>query len=345
MPRSLRALAIGLAALFGATGLAVGVAAVLPSDDVLFLPTPAEPVGPLVRLQGMSVNNVTTGAGILFVAVAERPASRLEALLGSRLHAGAEVVPAAELIPPGSSREEQDVVDRTDMSDSQQTAAIVAERAAGRTVTVDHVGARVDDTAMPDGSSPARAAGVRAGNVIIQVDRHAVRSVGELRAALALRHPGDRIAVRFRATSGVHDTTIVARAAPGDAHRALLGIGASDASHVTLPVTVRYVLGDVVGPSAGLAFTLEIYRSLAQPDLTRGHRVAVTGTISLDGSVGPIGGVSQKAIGAAEAGADVFLVPMANVAEARAAAPEGLRVIGVRSFTEALAVLRGLTTK
>jgi PDZ domain-containing protein len=340
-----RLAALTLAAIVGIGGVAAAVGAILPSDSVLFLPTPALPVGPLLRVAGTPVDRVTTGPGILYVAVAERPASRLEALLGDHLHAGADVVAAADLVAPGSSPEEQDVVDRTDMSDSQQVAAIVAERAAGRKVTITAIGARVNDTAMPDGTSPARTAGIRAGNVITAIDGTPITALADLRAALARHRPGDRIAVTYRSTAGVLDTTVVARAAPGEPNRALLGIGATNATRVTLPVPVRYLLGDVVGPSAGLAFALEIYRDLAAPGLTRGHRVAVTGTIAPDGSVGPIGGVRQKALGAAEAGADVFLVPAANLAEARAAAPAGLRVIAVTTFDGALATLHALAAK
>ena len=75
------------------------------------------------------------------------------------------------------------------------------------------------------------------------------------------------------------------------------------------------------GPSAGLAFTLEVYDALTGHRLAKGRKIAVTGTIDLDGNVGPIGGVRQKVIGAARQGADVVLVPVAN-ARRRAQRPQ-----------------------
>ena len=63
------------------------------------------------------------------------------------------------------------------------------------------------------------------------------------------------------------------------------------------------------GPSAGLAFALEIYDSLSGRHLLRGHKIAVTGELDLAGGVHEIGGVNQKTIGAINAGADTFLVP------------------------------------
>ncbi|MCK9906873.1 hypothetical protein MXD63_43635, partial [Frankia sp. Cpl3] len=64
------------------------------------------------------------------------------------------------------------------------------------------------------------------------------------------------------------------------------------------------------GPSAGLMFTLEIYDQLnTELDVTRGYRVAGTGTISADGTVGRIGGINHKIVAADKAGAEIFFAP------------------------------------
>ena len=76
-----------------------------------------------------------------------------------------------------------------------------------------------------------------------------------------------------------------------------------------LPFDVELDSGAVIGPSAGLAWTLGVIDRLTPGDLTGGRRVAVTGTISPDGSVGPIGGIAQKAAGAVGEHATVFLYP------------------------------------
>ena len=65
----------------------------------------------------------------------------------------------------------------------------------------------------------------------------------------------------------------------------------------------------------------------------------MTGTIDLEGNVGPIGGVRQKVLGAARTNADLVLVPVANAADGRAAAKGRVEVIGVSSFREALRAL------
>lgn len=63
------------------------------------------------------------------------------------------------------------------------------------------------------------------------------------------------------------------------------------------------------GPSGGLITTLEIYNQLTKKDLTNGLKIAGTGTIEEDGTIGEIGGVQYKLLGAEKAKADIFLVP------------------------------------
>jgi nucleotide-binding universal stress UspA family protein len=95
------------------------------------------------------------------------------------------------------------------------------------------------------------------------------------------------------------------------------------------------------GPSAGLAFALEIVERMT-PGALAGHRViAVTGALGDTGDVGVVGGVRYKAVAALRAGADVLLVPWANYEQAVAAAPT-LHVIGVATFDDALRALRDL---
>jgi len=70
------------------------------------------------------------------------------------------------------------------------------------------------------------------------------------------------------------------------------------------------------GPSGGLITTLEIYNQLTKKDLTKGLKIAGTGTIEEDGTIGEIGGVEQKLLGASQDNTDVFLVPEGNYKDA-----------------------------
>jgi PDZ domain-containing protein len=69
--------------------------------------------------------------------------------------------------------------------------------------------------------------------------------------------------------------------------------------------------------------------------------VAVTGTIALDGLVGNVGGVAQKAAAAQARGAKLFIVPEASLDVARATAGS-MQVVGVSSLDSALEALSDL---
>src|SRR5208282_5475548 len=99
-----------------------------------------------------------------------------------------------------------------------------------------------------------------------------------------------------------------------------------------LPVKVDLSSEGIVGPSAGLAFTLGLIQELDAADLTGGRKVAATGTMSIDGSVGDVGGVAQKTIAVGGAGASVFFVPDQEYAVAKAKAGPNLKVYAVSSI-------------
>ncbi len=105
------------------------------------------------------------------------------------------------------------------------------------------------------------------------------------------------------------------------------------------PISVDIETGNVGGPSAGLMMALNVYNSLTQEDLTNGTKVAGTGTIEIDGSVGPVGGVKQKVIAAKKAGSSLILVPTANFDDAKSYIDEDTAIVAVDTFTQALDVI------
>jgi len=109
-----------------------------------------------------------------------------------------------------------------------------------------------------------------------------------------------------------------------------------------LPVKVDLSSEGIVGPSAGLAFTLGLMQELDPANLTGGLKVAATGTMSIDGTVGDVGGVAQKTIAVRGAGASVFLVPPQEYAVAKAHAGPHLKVYAVSTINQAIHVLVSL---
>ena len=105
------------------------------------------------------------------------------------------------------------------------------------------------------------------------------------------------------------------------------------------PFEIDIKTGNVGGPSAGLMMALNVYNNLIPEDITNSMIVAGTGTIEIDGSVGPVGGIKQKIIAAKRAGAELILVPDANFEEASQFETDKTAIVAVDSFDEALSVI------
>lgn len=100
------------------------------------------------------------------------------------------------------------------------------------------------------------------------------------------------------------------------------------------------------GPSAGLITTLSIYDKLTKGDLTKGLKIAGTGTIEVDGAIGEIGGVKYKLAGAVKNKADVFLVPNGDNYEECVKLKKNnkykIKIIGVSTIEDAIEKLEKL---
>lgn len=323
-----RLLTLGLALL--ATALAL---IVLPSGQYIFLPDRAHPVAPLVTVPG---GHAPTRGSVYFVDVVVRKATLLERLLGG-LHQGADLYPASAVNPPGVNDRSRQRIDLQDMHRSEQIAAAVALKAAGRKVVLRSTGALVD--AVEPGLPAADK--LEPDDVITAIDGTHVTSSSAVNTLMRRHRVGD--VVRFTVRRGTQTLVLpVGTVAPSSGpRRPIVGVLLEDAVDVRLPIPVRIDAGGIGGPSAGLAFALDVLAEL-KAGVLHGHKVAATGEIFPDGSVGPIGGVRQKTIGAREAGVDVFLVPAGENAQEAKKDADGLRVVPVKNFPQALHALATL---
>jgi len=324
-PRVLVACVLVIGATFAALWL-------LPSGQYLLLPGEALPVSPLVSIGDRETRTPTRGSGIYMVDILLRKANLLEEIFPS-LNSDATLVPDQAINPVGVSEQQREQSGALDMTRSERIAAAVALESLGYDVKTSTSGAEVS-LVVPD--SPA--AGVlQPGDIIVRANGQPVKTTGELRDAMAEVKPGQPVAVEYRRAGKTTEVTLSTRAAEDDPSRAVIGVLVDQAASIDLPVPIKIDAGSIIGPSAGLAFALDIVDQLG-PDVDKGRRIVATGELGLDGSVEPIGGVKQKAIGAKEAGADVFIVPQGNYDEAKRYS-NGLRIVPVKTFDEALADL------
>ncbi|MGH7123057.1 MAG: S16 family serine protease, partial [Stellaceae bacterium] len=181
-------------------------------------------------------------------------------------------------------------------------------------------------------------------DVIVSVDGSPVRSQVDLTHLLGSHKPGDTVRLGIRSPGRLRHVTLKMAADPLKPKRAVIGVIVEASVQIKLPFPVRIDAGQIGGPSAGLAFALDLVEELGHR-IDRGYRIAATGELAPDGSVLPIGGVKQKTIGVKQAGVDVFLVPSGdNAKEARKYAGS-LKIIPVESFRQALRALATLPVK
>jgi PDZ domain-containing protein len=307
---------------------------VLPSDQYIFLPDPAHPADPLVTVPDPKRDS--DGGAIYFVDVIVRKASWLERLVPG-IREDASLVPADVVNPGGESEQQRQKQDLREMRQSQSVAAAVALQMLGYGELI-HLGG-IAVRQVVDGT-PA-AGKLRRGDVITGANGRAARTACTLQRILAARPSGSASTLEVRRGGRRRKVELTPITDRGSGRR-LVGIVAEPLVRIDkLPVPVRIDAGKVGGPSAGLAFTLQVSEELGR-DADHGLKVAATGTMEADGCVDAIGGVKQKTAGARRAGVDVFLVPAGdNFREAKRYA-HGLPLVAVRTFPQALSALARL---
>jgi PDZ domain-containing protein len=324
----------GIAVALGLIGLAATfVLWLLPSDEFIFAPDRAKPLAERVKVEDAR----PAGAGdVYYVDVLVRRTTLLEQWLPFTRPDGSRVIPEHVLLPPGTSEAERDRQTVAEMARSEQIASAVALEALGYDVEARPQGAVVIGVA----SDVPAATKIDSGDVIVAVDGTPVRTTPELRQEIGRHEPGDDVRLTVRRGGKALDLTVRTVADPTDPGRPIVGIQVDQAADIALPVEVDIDLGRVGGPSAGLPFALEIARMLGR-DVTHGCKVAATGELALNGAVLSVGGVQQKTIGARRADVDLFLVPAGDNAQEALQYADGLRIVSVESFQQAL---RELTT-
>ena len=316
--------------------LAVVVAFVVPLPAIYaFLPGPVRDVE---RLVDVSAAPTYSSEGKLYLTtVLVDTQVTLAEWVATALDPHKAIVLKSDFAPEGVSLEELDRQQRLQINDSKQHAQEVALSALG-------FGRPTGSGAQVKGTQPGQPAhGVlEPGDVILSIDGKRVHTACDVGSAVARHSVGETVTLRVRRDGQVIRMSLRTANHPTDPGTPFLGVETDDvAYHFEPGVEAEFKTGAIVGPSAGLMFSLALYDRLTPGDLTGARAIAGTGTIGCEGAVGPIGGVVQKVAGAASEGADLFLAPDANADEARRAADE-MDVVAVSSFDEAVKYLEDL---
>jgi Lon-like protease len=308
-------------------------AAVVPLPYYLFKPGSVRDVEPLISVKG--TQTYPSNGAIGYTTVSLRQATLL-GLVQGWIDDDIDVIGRDEVLQGRNVRQNQQL-NLQMMTNSKQVAGQVALEKLGFDVKVT-VGQLIDQV-LP--GSPADGV-LQPGDTIVAVDGQRFDEAEDLTRVVSAKKPGDKVTVTVRPQGSQaerkHELTLAP--SPDDPNKGVMGVRIVPvAIDYDFPFDVAIDTGNVGGPSAGLAFTLGIIDALTPGDLTGGKDIAVTGTMSSDGTVGQVGGTGQKAAAVRKKGIKLFLVPRADYKDALAHAGKSLKVVPVDDLDDALKVL------
>jgi PDZ domain-containing protein len=216
--------------------------------------------------------------------------------------------PRDVIYPPQQSVQDVQQEGSVEMVSSQDTAIAAALRTLGYKLPVQTEVLAVSKGSAADGLLQPR-------DRIVAVNGTPISNASGVSTAVQKVGVGGKARFTVRRDGKTKQFTVKTRPSPDDPKKGIVGIVVGEGYHFPFDVSVN-IANDISGPSAGLIFSLSVYDTLTPGSLTRGNDVAGTGTISANGTVGAIGGVQQKIVGAADAGAKIFLVPPSNCGSA-----------------------------
>jgi PDZ domain-containing protein len=341
---------IVLGVLLLVVGFTLNWLANLEVDYFALSPGPVNDVGDFVSVVGQ--DPVEDAGELFFLTVSLKEVTALE-YIGGWLDPEVTLNKRETIRPAGVSQEELTRQNLALMEGSKRDAIFVALTRLGYEPQLIGSGALILGTIEGTAADGV----LQAEDVIVEVDGVEVEFANDAVDALSGKTPGTEVELVIeRAGENGTSETLTVEIVLGpfmgfdeneepivDESRGMVGVLLEDAETEELyPVDVQIDSQNIGGPSAGLMFTLELINQLTDEDITRGRRIAGTGTIDRDGVVGPIGGVQQKVFGAIRAGADHVLVPAANYEDALVAAGDDISVVRVETVDDALAFLDSL---
>ncbi len=305
-------------------------------------PGPVYDTSDFVTVEGGTAND----DGELFFLTVQLNETSVFEYLAAQLDDEVNLRERQSVRPTGVSQEDLRRENLALMDQSKRDATYVALTTLGYEVTLIGTGALVIET-VPDSAADGV---LLPDDVIVEMDGELIAFRSDVIDFLAPFEIGDPVVVTVErpddddpAVFTVEDFELVLGPHVDDPERPMLGVLLDNNEPIVeFPVDVTIDSRNIGGPSAGLMFTLQIIDQLTDESLTRGQRIAGTGTISVDGTVGAIGGMEQKVYGAIDAGAVAVLVPEGNYDEAVEASGGRIEVVKVSTIDDALAFFETL---
>ena len=278
--------------------------------------------------------------GNLYQLTVRRDEANIFVYLWSLLNESYDLYPREVILPDGVTPQELSEISIQNMRTSENVAIAVALKNIGYEIESKGDGVAVvgllEDSPVKDK--------LKKGDLINSINNTDIYSATEFISTLRTYSIGETVSIGLlREIDGIKEqiyikTTLIEHVEyEGEPMVGFLATTVNE--RFDFPFEIDIKTGNVGGPSAGLMMALNVYNNLIPEDITNSKIIAGTGTIEIDGSVGPVGGIKQKIIAAKRAGAELILVPVANFEEAQPFETDKTAIVAVDSFDEALAVI------
>lgn len=221
-----------------------------------------------------------------------------------------EIYPEDYIRPEGETEVEYSNRQLHMMENSKEQATVVAYTKAKKDIDIKYNGVYVMSVIQ---GMPAEKV-LKVGDRLFSVDGHEMKSSEEFIKYVSNKSKGDTVKLKLERQEKTMEVKVPLAVFPKEQtgeQKDKVGLGiilVTDRKvEVNPPVTIN--TEKIGGPSAGLMFSLEIYNQLTDEDLTKGYKIAGTGTISYEGEVGRIGGIHQKIVAADKSDIEIFFAP------------------------------------
>ncbi|WP_166238063.1 YlbL family protein [Paenibacillus turpanensis] len=330
-----------------ATAAVMYILIFMPTPYVVFEPGTAEATRPMVQIEAGDPEE----KGVFMMTTVRMTYSNVLSYIGSYFDRHADVFTRKEVFGDNETQEEYTERQEAYMLTSQANAIEAAYKQAAVPYKIRNEGVVILQTIS---GMPADGV-LKPGDRVVQVNGVTIASYDDLTREIGGRAAGDKVAMQVKRGEELISATLLvspmSTSQPGQNER--VGVGITTAELLSVQAEdagkqVRIEAGQIGGPSAGLMFALEIYNQLTPGDLSKGYRIAGTGTITPDGKVGEIGGIQYKVVASDRKGAEVFFAPAKNYDTARRKAEQigsDMEVVKVETIGDALAHLAKLTAK
>lgn len=270
-------------------------------DYYLMRPGSAEHLRPLVSLEGGAYEEE---GQLMLTTVSSMPANLLFYLL-AHLDSHIEIEEKVKVVGSKEMDDEtyRDIM-KIYMNQSQNDAIYNAFHLAGKEAEYIEKAVLIRDV----GTDSKAYNILKSGDIIYAVDGHKMKNTREITEYIKAKKPGDMVTVDYERNGEARQLEVeLIKSSRSD--QTLIGITIFTDVELETEDKVIFDTGKIGGSSAGLMFTLEIYNQLTPDDITKGYKIAGTGTIDYLGNVGQIGGVQHKVSAAQKAKVDIFFVP------------------------------------